>query len=83
MNQLCERRLTQVAAEMLQGVQIDFPITRQDIAEMTSTTLYTVSRTLSACCPRRPCTTPNSTRAPGRSEVTPSVVPRLTAWVLP
>lgn len=31
-----------------QGVQIEFPITRQDIAEMTSTTLYTVSRTLSA-----------------------------------
>jgi len=30
------------------GVQIEFPITRQDIAEMTSTTLYTVSRTLSA-----------------------------------
>jgi len=31
-----------------QGVQIEFPITRRDIAEMTSTTLYTVSRTLSA-----------------------------------
>ncbi len=30
------------------GVQIEFPITRRDIAEMTSTTLYTVSRTLSA-----------------------------------
>ncbi len=30
------------------GVLIDFPITRQEIAEMTSTTLYTVSRTLSA-----------------------------------
>lgn len=30
------------------GVQIDFPVTRRDIAEMTSTTLYTVSRTLSA-----------------------------------
>lgn len=31
-----------------QGVQIEFPLTRQDIAEMTSTTLYTVSRTLRA-----------------------------------
>jgi CRP-like cAMP-binding protein len=31
-----------------QGVEIDFPISRQDIAEMTGTTLHTVSRTLSA-----------------------------------
>jgi CRP/FNR family transcriptional regulator, nitrogen oxide reductase regulator len=30
-----------------QGVEIDFPISRQDIAEMTGTTLHTVSRTLS------------------------------------
>ncbi len=30
------------------GVLIDFPITRQDIAEMASTTLHTVSRILSA-----------------------------------
>jgi len=30
------------------GVEIDFPISRQDIAQMTGTTLYTVSRTLSA-----------------------------------
>jgi CRP-like cAMP-binding protein len=30
------------------GVEIDFPISRQDIAEMTGTTLYTVSRLLSA-----------------------------------
>jgi len=29
-----------------QGVLIDLPITRQDIAEMSGTTLYTVSRTL-------------------------------------
>jgi CRP-like cAMP-binding protein len=29
-------------------VEIDFPISRQDIAEMTGTTLHTVSRTLSA-----------------------------------
>ena len=31
-----------------QGVEIDFPISRQDIAEMTGTTLHTVSRLLSA-----------------------------------
>ncbi len=30
------------------GVAIDFPVSRQDIAEMTGTTLYTVSRLLSA-----------------------------------
>lgn len=30
------------------GVRIDFPITRQDIAEMTGTTLHTVSRILSS-----------------------------------
>lgn len=30
------------------GVQIDFPISRQDVAEMTGTTLHTVSRILSA-----------------------------------
>ncbi|MFC1460482.1 Crp/Fnr family transcriptional regulator [Microvirga arabica] len=30
------------------GVQIDFPISRQDVAEMTGTTLHTVSRVLSA-----------------------------------
>jgi len=30
------------------GVEIDFPISRQDIAEMTGTTLYTVSRLLSS-----------------------------------
>jgi CRP/FNR family transcriptional regulator, nitrogen oxide reductase regulator len=29
------------------GVEIDFPITRQDIADMTGATLHTVSRTLS------------------------------------
>ncbi len=31
-----------------EGVEIDFPLTRQDIAEMTGTTLFTVSRVLSA-----------------------------------
>ena len=30
------------------GVQIDFPLTRQDLAEMAGATLHTVSRTLSA-----------------------------------
>lgn len=30
------------------GVLIDFPVTRQDIAEMTGTTLHTVSRVMSA-----------------------------------
>ena len=29
-------------------IEIDFPISRQDIAQMTGTTLHTVSRTLSA-----------------------------------
>jgi len=31
-----------------EGILIDFPISRQDIAEMTGTTLHTVSRLLSA-----------------------------------
>jgi len=31
-----------------EGIEIDFPITRQDIAEMTATTLHTVSRLMSA-----------------------------------
>lgn len=30
-----------------QGVEIDFPLSRQDLAQMTGTTLFTVSRTLS------------------------------------
>ena len=29
-------------------VEIDFPVSRQDIAEMTGTTLYTVSRLMSS-----------------------------------
>jgi CRP-like cAMP-binding protein len=42
-------RLAQQAGRKLDhGVAIDFPISRQDIAEMTGTTLHTVSRTLSA-----------------------------------
>jgi CRP-like cAMP-binding protein len=31
-----------------QGIRIDFPISKQDLAEMTGTTLFTVSRILSA-----------------------------------
>jgi CRP/FNR family transcriptional regulator, nitrogen oxide reductase regulator len=30
------------------GIRIDFPVSKQDIAEMTGTTLHTVSRILSA-----------------------------------
>jgi CRP-like cAMP-binding protein len=42
-------RLVQEAGRRVEaGVEIDFPVSRQDIAEMTGTTLYTVSRLLSA-----------------------------------
>jgi CRP-like cAMP-binding protein len=42
-------RLTQQAGRKVEtGIEIDFPISRQDIAEMTGTTLHTVSRILSA-----------------------------------
>jgi CRP-like cAMP-binding protein len=42
-------RLVQDAGRRVDvGVEIDFPVSRQDIAEMTGTTLYTVSRLLSA-----------------------------------
>ena len=37
---------TQSGRKIDEGVLIDLPITRQDIAEMSGTTLYTVSRTL-------------------------------------
>lgn len=41
-------RLARQAGRKTQdGVQIDMPLTRQDLAELTGTTLYTVSRTLS------------------------------------
>jgi len=36
----------QIGKKVEQGVLIDMPLTRQDIAEMTGTTLFTVSRTL-------------------------------------
>lgn len=42
------RLVQQAGRNTSQGIEIDFPITRQDIAEMTGTTLHTVSRILSA-----------------------------------
>jgi len=42
------RLARQAGRRIERGVQIDFPISRQDVAEMTGTTLHTVSRILSA-----------------------------------
>jgi CRP-like cAMP-binding protein len=42
------RLAKQAGRKVEQGVEIDFPISRQDIAEMTGTTLHTVSRVMSA-----------------------------------
>ena len=42
------RLANQAGKKVESGVQIAFPITRQDIAEMTGTTLHTVSRILSS-----------------------------------
>jgi CRP-like cAMP-binding protein len=42
------RLVKQAGRKIETGIEIDFPISRQDIAEMTGTTLHTVSRTLSA-----------------------------------
>jgi CRP-like cAMP-binding protein len=42
------RLAKQAGRKVEDGITIDFPISRQDIAEMTGTTLHTVSRTLSA-----------------------------------
>lgn len=42
------RLIKQAGRKTPEGIEIDFPITRQDIAEMTGTTLHTVSRLLSA-----------------------------------
>lgn len=42
------RLVTQSGRKTPEGIEIDFPITRQDIAEMTGSTLHTVSRLLSA-----------------------------------
>lgn len=41
------RLVRQTGRKVEDGVEIDFPISRQDIAEMTGTTLFTVSRILS------------------------------------
>ena len=41
------RLADEAGAKTAQGTLIDFPITRQDIAEMTATTLHTVSRIMS------------------------------------
>lgn len=42
------RLAQQSGRKTAEGIEIDFPISRQDIAEMTATTLHTVSRILSA-----------------------------------
>lgn len=42
------RLVRQAGKRVPEGVEIDFPITRQDLASMTGSTLHTVSRTLSA-----------------------------------
>lgn len=42
------RLLRQTGRRVEEGVLIDFPLSREDLAELTGTTLYTVSRILSA-----------------------------------
>lgn len=42
------RLVRQAGRRTEQGIEIDFPITRQELAEMSGSTLHTVSRTLSA-----------------------------------
>jgi CRP/FNR family transcriptional regulator, nitrogen oxide reductase regulator len=42
------RLARQAGRKVARGVEIDFPISRQDVAEMTGATLHTVSRILSA-----------------------------------
>ncbi|UIJ72075.1 Crp/Fnr family transcriptional regulator [Aurantimonas sp. HBX-1] len=42
------RLVAQAGRKTAEGIEIDFPISRQDIAEMTGSTLHTVSRLLSA-----------------------------------
>jgi CRP-like cAMP-binding protein len=56
MTERVERRIARALLRLIQGagrrgdagVEIDFPLSRQDLAQMTGTTLFTVSRTLSA-----------------------------------
>lgn len=42
------RLITQMGRKTDNGIEVDFPVTRQDLSEMTGTTLHTVSRLLSA-----------------------------------
>ena len=42
-----ERLAAQAGRRSAQGIEIAFPLTRQDLAELAATTLHTVSRTLS------------------------------------
>ncbi len=42
------RLINQSGRKVTEGIEIGFPITRQDVSEMTGTTLHTVSRLLSA-----------------------------------
>lgn len=42
------RLITQMGRKVDHGIEIDFPITRQNISDMTGSTLHTVSRLLSA-----------------------------------
>ena len=42
------RLANQAGRKTSEGIEIDFPVTRQNIAELTGCTLHTVSRTLSA-----------------------------------
>lgn len=42
------RLINQTGRKVVGGIEIDFPITRQDLSELTATTLHTVSRLLSA-----------------------------------
>lgn len=46
------RLVRQAGRRVDEGVRIDMPLTRQDLAEMTGTTLFTVSRTLTAWAER-------------------------------
>jgi CRP-like cAMP-binding protein len=41
------RLINQTGRKVEGGIEIDFPITRQDLSELTATTLHTVSRVLS------------------------------------
>ena len=42
------RLASQLGRQTEEGILLDFPLSRQDLAEMTGTTVFTVSRTLKA-----------------------------------